>query len=66
MQLTHMCYDGLKDPHLSVLLHVQGVDHQLVHIDLADRPAWYTSLSGLVPLVEHRGEFYKESLDICR
>lgn len=45
----------------------QGVPFQLVHIDLAARPQWFTSLSGLVPLVEYpEGNFHRESLDICR
>ena len=45
----------------------QGVSFQLVHIDLAARPRWFTSLSGLVPLIEYpEGVFHRESLDICR
>lgn len=59
-------------PHLNIAstLYVfapQGVPFQLVHIDLAARPHWFTSLSGLVPLVEFpEEEVHRESLDICR
>ena len=47
---------------------VQGVQFDLVNVDLSLKPRWYKELNpaGLVPAVEWRGHVQTESLDICR
>lgn len=51
----------------SHLVCVQGLDFQLVHVDLSEKPLWFNALgSGLVPVVELDGIVHTESLDICR
>lgn len=47
----------------------KGVPFHLVHIDLANKPAWYRRINprGLVPAVQqHGGQVHVESADICR
>lgn len=47
---------------------MQGVQHELVHIDLSAKPAWYSSVNsrGLVPALYHKGEYVTESVDVCK
>lgn len=44
------------------------VEHELVHVDLSCKPAWYRGLNprGLVPCVAYQNEIIIESEDICR
>lgn len=51
--------------------HVRGLqrtDFSMVHVDLANKPAWYKSINpnGLVPAVTFDGYVTTESIDICR
>jgi len=51
-------------------IHMQVEDFKLIHIDLSDKPRWYTSKinhRGLVPsLVDKKGIAHVESLEICK
>ena len=47
---------------------LQQVQHRTVHIDLSNKPSWYSQVNhkGLVPAVEYEGQVHTESIDICR
>lgn len=51
---------------------LQGVPHQVVHIDLSIKPAWFTQLCrdegfcATVPVIDFGGKAQTESIDICR
>lgn len=47
----------------------QGAPFDLVHVDLSNKPAWFTTSvtpRGLVPALQHGGKVHLESLDICK
>ena len=44
----------------------QGLDFQLVHVDLSKKPSWFRAFGGLVPVVEQDGVAHVESLHICQ
>ena len=61
--------DLLCVPQQSLIpLLLQGVEHMVVHVDLADKPQWYSRVTPaeLVPAVGHQGHVHTESIDICR
>lgn len=47
---------------------MQEADLNIVHVDLASKPNWYSSINpqGLVPAVAFSGQQITESIDICR
>lgn len=51
---------------------MQGVQHQVVQIDLCNKPAWFADVGeaeGLqqeLPMVELRGQVRAGSNDVCR
>ena len=47
---------------------LQGAEFELVHIDLAKKPAWYARINvhELVPAVSYQGRNITESIDICK
>jgi glutathione S-transferase len=53
-----------------MVLCVQVEDFKLIHIDLSNKPSWYTSRinrRGLVPsIVDGKGVSHVESLEICK
>ena len=46
-----------------MVLIEKGVDHEVIEIDLYDRPAWFAEVSpyGKVPVLRHRGQVVHES-----
>eukprot|EP00208_Stichococcus_sp_RCC1054_P003822 CAMPEP_0206140884 /NCGR_PEP_ID=MMETSP1473-20131121/11004_1 /ASSEMBLY_ACC=CAM_ASM_001109 /TAXON_ID=1461547 /ORGANISM="Stichococcus sp, Strain RCC1054" /LENGTH=253 /DNA_ID=CAMNT_0053535217 /DNA_START=226 /DNA_END=988 /DNA_ORIENTATION=+ len=62
---THTLCPYAQRVHLTLI--EKGLDFQLVHVDLSEKPLWFNALgSGLVPVVELDGIVHTESLDICR
>lgn len=57
---------------LTVVLHMQGVQHQVVQIDLCNKPVWFADVGqaeGLrqeLPIVELNGQVRAGSYDVCR
>ena len=47
---------------------LQGVQFQVVQVDLSNKPGWYRSINPqtLVPSLVADGETVVESIDICR
>ena len=47
---------------------LQEASFTAVHVDLAKKPAWYSSINskGLVPAVAFQSHQVTESIDICR
>lgn len=68
MSAAYGCLADLQfnKQHLAALL--QQVQHRTVHIDLSNKPSWYSQVNhkGLVPAVEYEGQVHTESIDICR
>jgi glutathione S-transferase len=63
---THVMCPYAQRVWLTVL--EKGVEHTLVHVDLSNKPGWFTRLNprGLVPYVTFEGKGMTESLDVCR
>ncbi|KAL3135361.1 hypothetical protein ABBQ32_007549 [Trebouxia sp. C0010 RCD-2024] len=67
---THMLCPYAQTALLTLLC--KGVPHQVVHIDLSQKPAWFTQLchhegfAATVPVIDCNGKAQTESIDICR
>lgn len=63
---THLCCPYAQRSLLTLL--EKEADLNIVHVDLASKPNWYSSINpqGLVPAVAFSGQQITESIDICR